>query len=270
MRNSDNNNTRMWIFCDVVQYCTKLFWMVSGHLNEFESVMSILKSFKSYFLKAKDLMVNLRNTFEISAVLSIIREYYEEIHCTGTRVVKSPQGSGHFMRGSKAVFYVIRDEETTTWRDILIRELEKLRGSDSCLANKDIAVLVDVFQDEFEFKFDVIDSVLKRWKSTAEDKITFHLVCKCLSAEWAGVIGICNLYLQRSNSVTLPISYTTLHKNKKARLNYIISLLYIVISRARVYSTVILYNYKPKLCEYTDELLNILKQRHDVCKVIEQ
>ena len=225
---------------------------------------SVLEEFKCYFLKTKDLIVNLRNSYEISAVLSIVIEYY------GTRVVKSPQGSGHFLRGYKAVFYVIRDEETTTWRDILTRELEKLRGSDSCLANKDIAVLVDVFQDEFEFKFDVIDSVLKRWKSTAEDKITFSLVCKCLSAEWAGVIGICNLSRQSSTSVTLPNSYTTLHKNKEARLNYIISLLYIVISRARVYSTVILYNYKPKLCEYTDELLNILKQRHDVCKVIEQ
>ena len=72
---------------------------------------------------------------------------------------------------------------------ILTKELEKLRGPDSCLQNKDVVVIV-VIDDPSNTIFDSINSVLKRW-NTPEDEIKF-LSCtlNCPSAEWPAVISI--------------------------------------------------------------------------------
>ena len=48
-----------------------------------------------------------------------------------------------------------------------------------------------------------------------------------------------------------------------------IPFLYSALSRARVYCTAIIYDYKPNVCKYTDKLLDELRQRRDVCSVID-
>ena len=109
---------------------------------------------------------------------------------------------------------------------------------------------------------DAVHSVLERWE-VGDDKIIVRYAVNCASAEWSSVISICK-YRSCSNIVTLPDNST-----RKISHSFTIPQLYTALSRARVYSTTIVFNYTPNACLYTDRLLNELRQRRDVCRVIE-
>ena len=262
LKNRDKNNTSIWILCDDGQ---SLLNKLIHERPELIAVKTSDDEFRSYFVNSQFISVNLRNTYEISEVLSIIREHYEKIDHTGTGSVKLPQHKkGHFLRGGKPVIYLLKDKETTTWRDILIRELYKLIGSNSCLENKDIAVLYDgaASYERKHMRDTAVNGVVEGF-NTADNTITVGTTGKCVSAEWAAVIYIYR-YSTYSTTVTLPDN-----SEKEVTHSYTIARLYSAISRARVYSTVILFDYRQNLCEFDDQLLDELRERSDVCRIID-
>jgi hypothetical protein len=218
---------------------------------------------KKYFVNSKQITVNLRNAFEISSILSIIRRCYKDIDFAGTVPVTWPQQEeGHYLRGMKPVIHILQTSETSEWTNILSQELEIMRGSDSCLTNSDIAVLVSTDNAHYVDTMVNAFSVVERW-NTEQDKITVGDTASSVSAEWAGIVYIYR-YFTYTTTVTLP-------DRSVRRIGYsgTIPYLYRAMSRARVFCTVIMFNYTPNTCQYTDGLLNELRERTDICKIIE-
>ena len=192
-------------------------------------------------------------TYEISTVLSIAREHYKKIGFNESMLLNLPQQvRGHFLRGTKPVIYLIKDDKANSWQQVLFRELEKLnleklKKPNSYLKNNDIAILVGTSSIRLIDKnlSEKIMSVLVELRITNETSMIYPTT-ECLSAEWPAVIAI------SKHGSQIPIQ-----------------LLYITMSRARVYSAVIIYNYKPETCRYADKLFKELSHRHDVCSVIE-
>ena len=86
----------------------------------------------------------------------------------------------------------------------------------------------------------------------------------CASAEYAAVIFIYR-YGTENRNIKLP-------DNRKKRITFtnLTPRLYSSLSRARVYSTVIVFDYRPNTCQYDDELLAELKNVNHLCRVIEK
>ena len=126
-----NNETSLWIFCDVVQ---RLFSSVDMMYEPWK-----FPKFRDLFTNKKLLNVNLRNTYEISAVLSVIREHFEAMAIPWTDIFSIPQQrEGHFLRGTKPVIYLLRNDDSS-WKRILEEQLTNLR---------DIKVLIGRYEFE--------------------------------------------------------------------------------------------------------------------------
>ena len=256
IENYSTNNTSLWVFSDIGQslrifdtatFSTEL--EVRGELNEF----------KDNFVSQKLLSVNLRNTHEISSVLSVIRKHYNamEFSGTGTLGLNQPK-NGHFLRGTKPTIYLLGDDPAAC-EGILEKELCKLRGPDSCLEDKDIAVLYDGHQKYRKELQEMAENLLRM----RNRDIAVQYTNDCRSAEWPAVV-----YLHRLTTVKIPYTQSD-NSVKEITFSYTIPLLYQALCRGRVYSTVIIYNYKPNACEYTDKMLSELKGRTDICRIVD-
>ena len=260
MRSKALHKTSLWIFCDEGQSCF-----------EWHNVMNNMKTdawkssnrLKKQFLKHIFLSVNLRNTYEISSVLSIMREVNCKMDVTGTVKLHEQKG-GHFLRGTKPVLYFLNGKDTGTWKSILEKELDTLIGNDSHLKNKDILVLHDKNDSNSKHINELLLFVeLIQWKMNPKsaangDKVTAAGLDTCVSAEWTAVIAI-NRFMRYSAGDGSPKSDAAL----------VFPFLYCSLSRARVYAVMVVYDYQEGFCRWTDELVSVLKQRPDICTVIE-
>ena len=260
MRSKALHKTSVWIFCDEGQSCF-----------EWHNVMNNMKTaawkstnrLKKQFLKQIFLSVNLRNTYEISSVLSIMREVNCKMDVTGTVKLHEQKG-GHFLRGTKPVLYFLKGKETGTWKSILEKELNALIGNDSHLKNKDILVLHDKNDSNSKHINELLLFVeLIQWKMNPKsaangDKITAAGLDTCVSAEWTAVIAI-NKF----------VTYLAGDGSSKSDAALVFPFLYCSLSRARVYAVMVVYDYHKGFCRWTDELVSVLKQRPDICTVIE-
>ena len=223
-----HDSTRLWVFCDEGQSWRDKYWRFFNAQTE---VTNIADQFRMYFSDSKDLTVNLRNTFEISSVLSVIRKISNEMDYAGTGPGNLlPQKSGHFLRGTKPIIYLLRDDKPGPWSEIVKRELEKLTGPDSCLDNKDIAVLHSVlYADHEEHLLATVNSTVQGRRAGAQEEIAVRDVMNCMSAEWPAVIFI---YRYGSFSRTVAIADNS---EKEITYSYTIPVLYTALSRARVH-----------------------------------
>jgi hypothetical protein len=162
----------------------------------------------------------------------------------------------------KPVIHIYQTSETSEWTNILSQELEIMRGSDNCLTNSDIAVLVEADNAHLVDTLHNALSVVER-RNTEQDKITVCSTRISVSAEWAGIVYI-HRYYTGTITVTLPDRSV-----RRIRFSDTIPGLYRAISRARVFCTVIMFDYTPNTCQYTDGLLTELRERTDICKIIE-
>ena len=251
VKESDSNKTGIWIFCDEAQSTSDGIAHIVDQHKQFNAVQN---EFRTCFVNSEELSVVLRNTYEISTLLSKIRETFKGRY---KPVNLLQQKTGHFLRGPKPVIYLLRDSRpAVTMKYVLTKELGKLKGSYPCLENKDIAVIFKlaggVGMDNMIYRRDVILSVLERWNSV-EDKINLTNTSNCMSAEWPA-----SIFVHRCEK-----------QEDKIKYSFALPLLYIAISRARVYSTVIMFNYKPNDSKYTDRFLEELKECRNICRIIE-
>ena len=262
--NSPTNNSRLWVFCDNGQS----FLVLDISTSSTGETRRDLNGFRNMFKCQQALSVNLRNTYEISSVLSVIREHYNTKEFPGARGAgMSGQNIGHFLRGTKPTIYLLSDENPAACIGILEKELRKLRGPDSCLKDEDIAVLYVQDEEHSPELLETVDSVLKKLNMDIEVRHTFN----CISAEWPASVFIqrCSTYSQRILSQNL-IRKKLPVESKKLSFYNTISFLHNALSRARVYSTAILYNYGPNAHEYKDNnLLSKLGECRDICRIVE-
>ena len=226
-----NNKTSLWIFCDVVQgwfFIADLIFRVPWHFPQF----------KYLFTNEKLLNVNLRNTYEISAVLSVIREHFNAIDIPWEDAYSIPQQrEGHFLRGTKPVIYLLHDDDPVSLKRILEEQLTTLG---------DIKLIFNRYENDFPE-----EKIINRFNP--------GFVYESISSEWPAVI-----YVHRFNHH----EFLTHIEGRHHTYNF--SKIYLALSRARVYAVMILYDYKPNVSERTDRLLSQLRTRSDVCKIIEQ
>ena len=258
VENCSTNNTNLWVFCDNAQS------LLIGIFNKLrvqaialaDYVLDIAEKFKKIFIHQKVLSVNLRNTHEISSVLSVIRKHYDAMEFTAAGTLVFPQQkNGHFLRGTKPTIYLLRDDDPASCIGILEKELLKVRRPDSSLDDKDIALLLESCDED---SAELLGTVF-RVQGKLNMRITVQYTFDCMSAEWPAVVYIQKYWTMRDKSTG----------QRETKFSDIIPFLYNALSRARVYSTVIIYNYTPNTCKYTDNLLSELRKRRDICRIIE-
>ena len=269
VKNCSTNNDFLWVFCDMGQsFLGNLTPVkVCDILNTLE--LDLSDKLRKRFVFQKLLSVNLRNTHEISSVLSVIREHFDAVEFTGVGTLGLPkQKNGHFLRGTKPTIYLLwaDDPGSCSCIEILKEELLNLRGPGSVLDDKDIAVLID--EDEGNnfvicmLMLSMVKSELERWNID----ITVQYASACISVEWPAVLYMCRYTPFESKPTVITYSGNSL---EKITFSNIFPFLYNALSRARVYSTVIIYNYIPNICKYTDNMLSELRERRDICRILD-
>ena len=255
VENSSTNNTSFWVFCDNAQ--SVFIGLLDLH-PRFEFCRQ-LDEFRNMFESQKVLSVNLRNTHEISSVLSVIRKHYNTVQFYGAGTLGlNQQNIGHFLRGTKPTIYLLRHDNPASCIGILEKELLKVRRTDSNLDGKDIAILYDGEKYGAELLY-----IMNSLQGISNKEIAMHLTSDCISAEWPAVV-----YLHRLTSRKIRCAQTD-GSVKKITFSNTIPFLYNALSRARVYSTAIIYNYTPNICKYTDNMLSELRERRDICRIVD-
>ena len=236
----------------------------------------IAEQLRAYIVNSKQLMlsVNLRNTFEISTVLSIIRKHCNDMIAGRDWKVDWPQQQrGHYLRGTIPVIYINRNKDTPTWKHILTKELEKLKGPESNFGNSDIAILLNSEEDEDDNSVHTpsiaeTKRILRRFDPT-NDQIKVLPINHCMSAEWPAVIFI-HRYATSERGRVLTISEKAKRLRTRTSIMGNIPLPYVAMSRARVHSVVIINEYLPNICNAHDcRVFKELKERPDVCRIVE-
>ena len=204
IKNSSTNNTSLWIFSDKGQTPRYQFIRFGNSLYKKE----LFDNFKNLFASKILLTKNLRNTYEISTVLSIIRKYYNMIDSPGEESGTSTlnilqQKQGHFLRGTKPTIYLLRDDKPPALE--LYIELAYLTEPHSSFEIEDIGVAchidTDVSSESEKRSADLTNTICKMlhlalslttYKTGDWKKIWFNHISNCVSAEWPATI-----YIQR-------------------------------------------------------------------------
>ena len=276
--NSATNITSLWVFSDKGQTC-------DYPLVCYKAVYKVLlENFKHIFAYKILLTDNLRNTYEISSVLSVIRKHYNMIDLSGerpgTNTLNIPQQKqGHFLRGTKPTIYLLREDRPPAWN--LLRELLNRIGPDGSTSEREIVVTYHIEMASLDDKRcdDHTDNIREMLYLTLEkydlENVWFSHISYCASAEWSATIHVQRYspqyYLIDQNSyIIVDIQIDPPEWKSLATVSdRTIPFLYIALSRARVHSTVFIYGYQRGICKATDDLFDELRQRKDVCRVID-
>ena len=263
-----NSAINLWVLCDegqaVLSHAVVIPSIPANVRCDPKEELPLLKvkhikdfsiNFKKYFSTQVVLPVNLRNTMEICALSSFIRTEINAVFaysavCSGQKILELPkQRIGHFLRGPIPEIYLMRDSDPAAIKRLLGKELRKIKGSVNGLDNKDIAVLL--FGTTGPSFNDLALRLLL-------DGVTAISPSLSVSGEWPAVISVHECLFLPSDAVHADwIWYTSLLPS-----------LYIEVTRARVYSTLILCNYIPNRCPFLDRFLSELRKRRDICKIV--
>jgi len=202
---SVNNTVR--VACDVVQYPRG--YSYNTHVDELCSFIARKLSDDQIVFLTK----NLRNTYDISNILNVIRNYNKKssvLRYTDIEALIPEQVTGHFIRGTITQFHVFNnDNDMINFVNKLINKLLMNKEFD----NSNVAVVVD------DFNYSVLPLI-------DSDRITKCLCENSSSSEWPVVIVL--------HQVSGDLNTQMIHDNT-------ISQLYLALSRARVMCYVVLF-----------------------------
>ena len=215
-RKRDSGNNSIWITCDLTQRSEVV---VSDVIEVNPAIIREVPS-----VNIVTLSLNLRNTCDISGILYTIREQIvHHTDITGTAdvdMVLPVLKPGHYIHGPKTIIHVINNTIEKSWfnlmdensllNGILNTELDKLLGA--CGSSRfDIGIVCN----RYDFNTIVKKSIEGR---ISDNNIELCNALSCYSAEYPAVIVLHDAYS--------PVD---------------IAPLYLMISRARAYCSVILF-----------------------------
>ena len=257
--NQVDANSHIWVLCDLAQQDGhEMFHQTNVHSKQLHALKLIFE--------VKTLSVNLRNTFDISSFLAGIRCYFEKRPWYNLSTVWPSyfpkQQIGHFYRGTTPVIYLIDDDLDYT--AILADELRKLAGNDSDLDISDIGLLYsDVCSDRHakirsEQNVGDMKKTLFSYTERHRDIITKTVETMWEQNEIKGKIDVeCN---DNCRSMEWPAVVAVIVEKMK-----LIPALYLAVSRARVYCSIILVGRN----DYTmNELMKELEKAPGTCKFV--
>ena len=156
------------IACDIVQ-----FWFANDDRDIFHLANSLTKQLSDSQLGT--LSKNLRNTCDLSNILSVFRNRFIEYYSgpgLGARSLETlnmilpQQIPGHFIHGPKTVTHIVKNHDVTLIKNLVNRELDKLCDGEK-LSNSDVSILRDNVDK------DVLDLV----SETLEQKTVARIRC---------------------------------------------------------------------------------------------
>ena len=207
----------VWLACDLMQGFDAT-GLATNHIQEFAKLLSQNLS-TNHFMT---LSTNMRNSYDLSNILSEIRNQYIQSDFSTSALFEfllPKQYSGHFIHGPKTIFHVLNNFSISTLSHLVNQEIQNLL-MDKNLRPDEIAILYPTLNDNFksELEKNLNDTIFSVFKY--DTCISFCSGQHSSSAEWPAVI--------------------VLHKmigDFEMQLTW----LYQTISRARVFCSVILY-----------------------------
>ena len=210
----------VWLTCDLAQG----YYFENSHFSDLVEVITKNLSASQQII----LSSNLRNTFDIAAMLRVIRDkFYEAFSDKRSdvlRIIMPPQIPGHFIHGPKPVFHILHEFNVKLVGQILDAALENLLNFENCLNRSDVALICNHpnFGDE---EPTIIDEAVTKFRSDPDEVANKTTISVCqyedsCSAEWPAVIVVHEMGVYSDRDITR---------------------LYLALSRARVFCTAIIY-----------------------------
>jgi hypothetical protein len=201
----------VWVVCDVVQ-C----WLgvVVSNISKYRVILEKLSDRQQVSLS-----LNLRNTRDIADILCVIRDMYIEYYNDRIGVldmILPKQIPGHFIHGPKVIFHVLNSKNQIT-SEFLNIELDKLTSANDILNNSNVSVVYNYYDD--------VSSLVKDTVNT-----------RC--SDTTGKIAVCHSQVTYSTEWPAVVVLFGVHRGFDESF---LRVLYLALSRARVYCSVVLY-----------------------------
>jgi hypothetical protein len=199
----------VWVICDIIQTFPRI------------------ESGNSHYDKAANrqpLTKNLRNTYDLSNVLSVIRDRLTELiqnkyDYNLPQDIVPPEITGHYIRGPKTVMHVLQNHNEELIHDILSKEMCQLWKEDM-ITTADIGII---------YTTPDVDTLKVVERVSQSLNIIPEFLFSVISLEWPVVVVF----------LTLVENFYKFSGEKD--LYFDIQHLYLAISRARVKCTVIMF-----------------------------
>ena len=228
---------KVWIACDIAQ-----LWFIGAMRTNLLNLNKVLTD-KLDTSQRRILTKNLRNTCDLSYILSVLRGEVAEMCSPGNLDLVLPaQSQGHFIHGPLTVIHAFNDFNVDSIVGEFDTELDRLCAE---FKYSDIGVVhADVYSG------DVLSLVKRSVDMRCNNTDVKIAVCDSAysySAEWPAVVVLCGAW----------------HYKEPCYL----SDLYLMLSRARVHCTVIIYPEEGEtLATYT---LTLLERLSNYAHIIE-
>ena len=225
------------VACDLAQGN----WFVSE--EEFIGIVHVITD-KLSSSQLVTLSMNLRNTCDVSNILCVIREQFRKLRSQITNVsdmILPVQSPGHFIHGPLPVIHVFNKFNVDSIRRVFNIELDSLCVTDN-LNYSDIGIVVSVTSNVLSL---VEDSVKKRCVNTGSKIAVCHSV-DCASAQWPAVIVLYRVYSEENDLTEL----------------------YLTLSRARVYCSVIIFPHEGYTLSDSPHMLRLLDKLSNYARII--
>ena len=227
----------VWIACDFAQ--VKYISDIRTILNLANSIIDILNPYQRATLS-----MNLRNTFDLSSILSVIRNQYVKVFSLESDIldlVLPTHSPGHFIHGPLPVIHVFNDCNVADIARVFNIELDRLSTTHE-LNYSDIGIVICNVT-----RSDVVALVMER--DITASKIAVCNSYYSYSAEWPAVIVVCGVgKYNEENDLTR---------------------LYLMLSRARVYCSVFILPGKGRsTLDDTPYMLPLLDKLGNIARII--
>ena len=228
---------KVWIACDIAQ-----IWFIGYMRTNLLNLNKVLTD-KLDTSQRRILTKNLRNTCDLSYILSVLRGEVAEMCSTGNLDLVLPaQSQGHFIHGPLTVIHVFNDFNVDSIVGEFDTELDRLCAE---FKYSDIGVVYAGV-----YNGDVLSLVKRSVDMRCNNTDVKIAVCYSVdsySAEWPAVVVLCEAW------------------NYKEAIY--LSELYLMLSRARVHCTVIIYPEEGETLDtYT---LTLLERLSNYAHIIE-
>ena len=230
-----SDHKKVWIACDIAQ-----MWFIGNKRTNSLNLNKVLSD-KLDTSQRRILTKNLRNTCDLSYILSVLRGEVVELCSPGNLDVVLPaQSQGHFIHGPLTVIHVFNDFNVDSIVGVFDTELDRLCAE---FKYSDIGVVCAVYSGDV---LPLVKRSVDMRCNNTDVKIAVCVSINSYSAEWPAVVVLCEV-------CNYDDSY--------------LSELYLMLSRARVHCTVIIYPWKGEtLNTYT---LTLLERLSNYAHIIE-